>query len=246
MTKTKTKTEKGTPPPKRAPRKKPAPAPAPEAPAAAPVVRHATREEWLTAAVEHLRARFPAELPVPPRVRVSCGWPRSRSGGKGAQRAIGEAWSAIASADGTPETFVSPELDDPAVILATLAHELCHHAVEAIHPGSGHRGAFPVLATKIGLEGPPTATYAGAALEAELRDLAGYLGAYPGARLDPQIGMGERKPQKNRSRKVVCGACGCIVRMTRQWLADPGPPHCACGGGVMMPEAADDDAGGDA
>ena len=30
--------------------------------------------------------------------------------------------------------------------------------------------------------------------------------------------------------RIQCVSCGCLARMTRKWLADPGPPTCACGG----------------
>lgn len=30
--------------------------------------------------------------------------------------------------------------------------------------------------------------------------------------------------------KVTCRKCGCLVRLTRKWLAAPGAPTCACGG----------------
>lgn len=42
-----------------------------------------------------------------------------------------------------------------------------------------------------------------------------------------------------RQRKVECEQCGCIVRMTRGWMADAGLPVCGCGGRMLPSEASD-------
>jgi len=48
------------------------------------------------------------------------------------------------------------------------------------------------------------------------------------------------KKQGCRLLKVVC-ECGCVVRMTRKWLDEVGPPTCGCGGAMVEEEGDDDD-----
>jgi len=183
-----------------------------------------SREEWLGRLVDALRPTF-AELghPLPERIRVSCGWP-SRSALSGKARRIGEAWSHRCSGDGAHETFLSPTLADPVEVGAVLVHELVHHAVGV---EAGHKGPFRACALAVGLTGPMRATTAGETLSARLHALAEELGPYPHAALNGGAGV---KKQTTRMLKVTCADCGCIVRMTRQWLDDTGAPTCACGG----------------
>lgn len=183
-----------------------------------------TREEWLGRMVDAFRPMF-AELgkPLPDRIRVSCGWP-SRSALSGKSKRIGEAWSHRCSGDGAHETFLSPVLADVVEVGATLVHELVHHAVGV---EAGHKGPFRALALAVGLVGPMRATTAGAALAERLHTIAEELGAYPHAAL---TGGDARKRQSTRMLKVSCPDCGCLARMTRQWLDQVGAPTCGCGG----------------
>jgi hypothetical protein len=182
-----------------------------------------SREDWLGRMVDALRPEFAGHgYPLPERIRVSCGWP-SRSALSGKAQRIGEAWSHRCSADGSHETFLSPALADPIQVGATLLHELTHHAVGV---EAGHKGPFRKLALAVGLTGPMRATSAGDQLAKRLHALVEQLGPYPHATLH---GAGRRK-QGTRMLKVTCPECGCIVRMTRQWLYTTGAPTCACGG----------------
>lgn len=184
------------------------------------------REEWLGRMVDALRPAFAGHgYPLPERIRVSCGWP-SRSALSGKSKRIGEAWSHRCSADGAHETFLSPVLADPVEVGAVLVHELVHHAVGV---EAGHKGPFRKLATVVGLVGPMRSTTAGDELRERLHALAGQLGPYPHAVLSGSEG---RKKQGTRMLKVTCAECGCIVRMTRQWLDEAGAPTCACGGAM--------------
>lgn len=181
-----------------------------------------TREQWLDALVSALRPTFAAHgSPLPDRIRVSCGWPH---GGSGKRKAIGQAWSPACSADGTHETFVSPVLADPVEVAAVMVHELVHHAVGV---KEGHKGPFRKLALALGLEGKMTETVAGEALKRILAATCESIGPHPHAAMSTAPDM---KKQGTRMLKVACGECGCIVRMTRQWLAEVGAPTCACGG----------------
>lgn len=186
-----------------------------------------SREEWLGRMVDAFRPEFASHgYPLPERIRVSCGWP-SRSALSGKVQRIGEAWSHRCSDDGAHETFLSPVLADPIDVGATLVHELVHHAVGVEH---GHKGPFRTLALAVGLAGKMTATTAGDALRERLHAVAAELGPYPHAALN---GASGKKKQTTRMLKVACDSCGCIVRMTRQWLDEVGAPTCACGGEMI-------------
>ncbi|MGE3171789.1 MAG: transcription elongation protein SprT [Planctomycetota bacterium] len=185
-----------------------------------------TREQWLGALVDALRPTFAGlGSPLPEPIRVSCGWP-SKSALSSKAKRIGEAWSARCSADGAHETFLSPSLGDAVEVGAVLVHELVHHAVGVEH---GHRAPFARLAKAVGLVGPMRTTTAGPDLADRLHTLAERLGPYPHGAL--VAGMG-RKKQTTRMLKVACADCGCIARMTRQWLDTVGAPTCACGGAM--------------
>ncbi len=182
------------------------------------------RETWLGLLVDALRPTFAARgFPLPERIRVACGWP-SKSALAGANRRIGEAWSHRCSTDGAHETFLSPTLADPVEVGAVLVHELAHHAVGVEH---GHKGPFTRCAKAVGLVGPMRATSAGPALAERLHALADGIGPYPHGALVAGDG---RKKQTTRMLKVACDTCGCIARMTRQWLDEAGTPTCGCGG----------------
>jgi hypothetical protein len=185
--------------------------------------RFATREEWLTAAVE-MSAQLFAEIGrTIPAVRVSVGWP----GGRGKKNAvIGQCWASHVTADKTAQIFISPVLDDAAKVLATLVHELVH-AVDDCK--SGHQGDFAKMARRVGLAGKLTATTAGDELAAKLADMSVLLGAYPHGRIAAGAD-GADGPKKQTTRMVKCGCdeCGYIARTTRQHLDAWGAPICPC------------------
>lgn len=158
-------------------------------------MKHATREQWLEAAIGELQPVF-AEVgkdALAARVRPSVGFP------KGARKAIGQCFDGTASADERPHVFISPVLVEPVTVLATLAHELVH-AIEGCK--AGHRGPFAKTAKAIGLEGKMTATVAGDALRAKLTAISETLGEYPHAALIPA----EKKKAGSRLRLWIC-AC---------------------------------------
>jgi len=190
------------------------------------------REMWLNECIQQLRSEFEQLAhPLPDKIRASCSWP-SKSGLATRRRRIGEAWSANNSADQSHEVFISPVLKDPLEVAATLVHELVHCAVGV---EAGHKGKFPKLAKAVGLEGKMTSTTAGATLKTHLQEIVEGIGPYPHAELTHSNAP---KKQGCRQRKVLCPGCGCIIRMTRQWMADAGLPTCGCG--ILM-EVVDED-----
>lgn len=180
--------------------------------------QHANREAWLVAAIDELRPLFDAiDAPAyPEKLRVSCGWPKG-----GGRKAIGQCFPSGWSKDGFVEMFISPELDDPLEVLATLVHELIH-ALDNCE--SKHRGFFRKTAIAIGLEGKMTATVAGEALLHKLNDVLARLGTYPHSQLRKEL----IKKQGTRMVLVKCPKCGWQCRTTKKHI-DVGVPTCFCG-----------------
>ena len=203
-----------------------------------------TRETWLHRAIDAMRPRFvEVGMPLPESIHISVGF------GYGAKREsatiLGQAWAGRASADGVNHVFVSPEVADTARILDILIHELIHVADDC---KSGHKGAFAEAATRLGLEGPMTATKAGVALAFEMVALAATLGDYPHGALEASKSRKEApvdpsgKPipfhsgprtQTTRMVKVVCPCCGYTVRTTAKWLT-VGLPFCPSGTAMVV------------
>ena len=176
-----------------------------------------TREEWLMAAAKLVNSRYECEYP---KFRASCGPTPGKS--------IGSAWRPEASGDKTAEIFISPKLDDPIEVIATLMHELVHVVVGN---DAGHRGPFKELALKIGLEGRMTATTASEELKGFIEAVVSELGAYPHAQLTKL----QKDKQTTRMIKCMC-ECGFTCRTTRKWLDTVGAPTCACGGDMKVEE----------
>lgn len=189
-------------------------------PKVAPVVFSGTREQWLEAVTLEYRADFAAVgAPLPPVVKVSCGFASSGVRSK----TIGECWIPEASAAGVPEVFVVPRLADSLEVGAVLVHELIHASGIM-----GHRAKdFGRVARALGLEGKLTATTAGDLTKTRLSEIIARIGPYPHAVLS---GARSGKPkQSTRMLKVECDACGCVCRMAAKWLNEVGAPTCGCG-----------------
>jgi hypothetical protein len=184
------------------------------------------REGWLTEATTTLTTLFEGAGYDMPEVRVSVGWP-SRKAVSVKNRTIGQCWYGTNTADEIPQLFISPVLGDPVEILATLVHEILH---AALPPGTKHGGAFSRGMRELGLEGKPTSTHAGEKLTEYLTKVAGDLGVFPHAAIDPKA-MGPK--QSTRMLKVQCLDCGYTVRTTAKWL-EVGNPSCP-DGEVMWP-----------
>jgi hypothetical protein len=191
-----------------------------------------TREEWLQAAVNHMRKHFQRHAyTIPERVRVSCGLP-STGAFATVKRSTGEAWASTNSADQHFEIFISPTIADAPTVLPTLAHELVHVTVGL---KAGHRGHFIECARAIGLVSPWTATHASDDMKLLIDEITTKIGAYPhGTLLRMTTG---KKKQTTRLLKVGCATCGYNTRITMQWIlvAVPTCPneHCSSYGALF-------------
>lgn len=185
---------------------------------------HATREEYLLAAVALMTPLFESAGYKVPTIRVACGWP-SKGGLAAKKRTIGQAWSPKAAEDKVGQIFISPFLSgdakDSQGVLPTLVHEVAHEVVGVEH---GHKKVFGKCARAVGLEGKLTSTIAGENLMAHCRQWAEKLGEYPHGKLDQN--KGPVKKQTTRLIKCECPECGFTVRTTRKWLDEVGAPLC--------------------
>lgn len=197
------------------------------------------REAWLDAAVQKLRPIFLGHGYTVPELRVSVGWPSS-GGLAQKKKAIGQCWYGTMAADGKPQLFISPLLDDPKEpqgVLATLVHEVVH-TIAGVDAKHGHK--FKKIMEKVGLAGKPTATHAGEDLIIRLGTIADELGAFPHSRIVPTK---KPKTQTTRMLKCSCPTCDYTVRLARKWL-EIAEPLCPVDK-ISMPPAVPLDGGGE-
>lgn len=167
-----------------------------------------TREEWLNKAIVVLDETFfkieTMSFKTP--LRVSVGW----CSGK---KAIGECWSHEVSSDNTTEMFISPALDNPIEVLATLLHEMIH---AHLGNGKGHGKEFKTIVKKFGLAGRVTATYAeiGSPIYSQLNLIAQQLGEFPHKKINrthKTKGGGEKKDGWVRFKSKTADKYRCMV-----------------------------------
>lgn len=185
------------------------------------------REAWLTELAFRLQPLVGRPLP---KIRVACAWPstRAKSGGR-----IGEHWHCEVSRDGVHEIMITPLMDDPIQVAETVLHEILH----AVLPkGAGHKKPFKELMKVVGLEGKPTATYAGEELAKKLKEITDDLGPYPHGAMD----MSGRKKQGTRLLKAICPECGYTIRLTNKWIEEAGFPICPVCNVQMTDDEAED------
>ena len=143
---------------------------------------------WLHKAVELLDKEFfdGHGYALPKKLRCSCGFPK----GKG--DTIGQCWNPALAADETTHMFISPVLDDPIQVLATLLHEMIH---AVLGTEEGHGKTFKKLMKEFGLVGKATATYCepGTDLHRKLSSMVTKLGKYPHKALVPRTKEGTGK-----------------------------------------------------
>lgn len=182
-----------------------------------------TREAWLLKVAMSL---VPSVEEVTdrkmPKFRISIGFPSRRALASQAQMA--ECWPVQASSDGTIEIFVSPLHKTDLEIAGSIAHELIH-AIGILD----HRQAFSVAARALGLKGKPTATKPGQPFIDFIKPILKSVGAFPGGEMVIYTGKTSHYTKQNcRFVKLKCPSCGMIIRTTRKWLDEVGPPRCSC------------------
>jgi hypothetical protein len=156
-------------------------------------------------------------------------------------KATGECWDRTASADGTFEILVRPDLAEMAGTIAlpvatALARELVRAAVGI---GAGKGPAYRKIARGLGLIGTMRVTAPGPAFLALTEPILEAAGPLPHARLNAEkksaaVGYeGQETPtiakpgkHANRHIKCACLTCGYVVRTARKWIDEVGPPHC--------------------
>jgi hypothetical protein len=190
---------------------------------------HASREDYLNAAVEELRPVFTANgQDLPRAIRVSCALPSNakRSG------AIGECWADTASADQHYEIFISPILDAPIKVTETLIAQLCRTARGALNVTTLSYGrvaeAMHILPAGA-LSNPYKEVNHGQEFINAYQAIIDSLGIYPHAKVD----VSSHKSQGTRMLLARCPTCQCSIRMTAKWVynahGDVELPTCRCG-----------------
>lgn len=192
------------------------------------MTKHETREGWLLAAAARMRDLVFSTEDVSfevPEFRVSVGWPKGK---RSTTNVIGECFNTANFEDKVPQIYISPVLEDPAGILACLAHEMIHALDDC---RNGHRGHFAYVFKRIGMEGKKTQCGVGEVMAKTLAVIAEELGDYPHSKMSRGGGLKSGpKKQGNRQLKVICADLDCkyIIRTTRQNI-DRGLPTCFCG-----------------
>lgn len=179
------------------------------------------REHWLN----EIAAKLIPEIEkvtgkkTPPFL-ISTGFP-SRNALSIKRRTIGQCWDGMVSEDGRSQLFISPVLGDPMEIAATVGHELVHANIGTKYKHNSRE--FIRAVRGIGLEGKPTATYAGGKFIEIVGPMLEGMPEYPHSKL---VASTLKKPQATRLLKVSCAQCGYIARVTAKWLNDAGSPLC--------------------
>ena len=205
-----------------------------------------TRETWLEELVEKLRPIYAAaEVPIPEKVRVACGFPSRNALGVKSRR-LGEAWMIESTEDAINQIFVTPLISDGSKVAGILAHELVHCCLPT---GAGHKKPFISACKKIGLtDGSPKTAMPGPELQETLDRLLADLPPYPNGAITPKS---VDKKQSTRLLKLECigdseGSAELhepyILRGSKK-VIDRGLPICPICEQTMKSDDADEDNG---
>lgn len=168
---------------------------------------HSDRVRWFEAAYARIREDLIPEAPVAAAITV--GWPTKKRQGK--DLCVGECHFDVFSGM-TGHIFGAEALitlhpiqgDDVVLQLATLAHEMIHHALP---PEAKHKKPFQVVAKRIGLCPPWPSTAPDGDLQHKLRgillDVERELGFTPTGHFVPKPPP-ERKPASKKSIRCSC------------------------------------------
>ena len=128
------------------------------------------REQWLTHVAVLLRAWFSQRgYEIPLRIRLGVGALSN------ARRTLGVCHAHL-DRDGFRHITISPFIDDPMLVSATLVHELIHALLPA---DEIHGRRFTAAAQALGLEAPWTGVTPGVELAENLRRIVRQVGPYP-------------------------------------------------------------------
>lgn len=184
------------------------------------------RERWLREVAAGMKGWFDdLGFPVPP-FELRTGFPSS------GQRSpnITESWTEDGGASFV--IFVRPDRYDALDIAAALAFQFCRAAVG---DRDSHGHLFRHLATSIGLRGTKTESRPGPLFSELSKQVIARAGALPRPSITPTDS--ERKTrQTTRLVKVSCTGCGYVVRVSRKWLDQVGPPLCPDHGAMTPSE----------
>lgn len=194
------------------------------------------RELWLTEVAKKIEPLFTAaDYTIKP-YRVTCGWPCTKALGTRSRR-IGECHSHKSSTGGFFEIFISPLLDSPVEVAGVITHELVHSIVGI---EAGHGAKFVKAGRYVGLtNGQPTSLSPGDPLKQKLKAICDKVGEYPHKAMNPAGKPAKVRPKTQLT--LVCGECGCKVRMGVKHFEQSGNPTCGCG----SPMTEDDGEGGE-
>lgn len=131
-----------------------------------------SRDLYLIRAIGQLRPLIAQRgLPLPKRIAVQAAAILPRADGA---TVLGECWPSRCGG-GVPRIVINEAVTDPAVILATLVHELVHAGDDC---RDGHGPWFQSWAAAVGLVGHPSTT-ATPSLARRLQPIERSLGRYP-------------------------------------------------------------------
>jgi hypothetical protein len=208
-----------------------------------------TADRWLYDLHMMLRRWFrDAGYRVPPRIKLHCGFPKSKV-------ADGQCFYPVhheESGHDRYSLFIVPYIDVPIEVAAVVVHEIVHTVVRAMTPKDGrvtpHGKQFKVVCAAVGLamvhrngrteiddgtngtQGPAK----GKVLRAHLEALTAHLGPYPHKALERPL---RRKTVREKWVTLECGNCGMEIRVKE---ADVNAllqcPDSVCSGPLGEPE----------
>jgi len=198
--------------------------------------KHETREQWLTAvakimwqwvltADKAVRGRLPDIHPLKgakPTARINqMSFSTSlMGGGFRSDGSIGHIQYKESTRNKKHAIRISPELGGTRIMDSIrVADVVLHELIHAACPNQGHTGNFPRMVRELGLDGKPTATIClpKTPLYKRLSAVVKAEGKYPhrAVSLPPKRG---KRGIGSRMIKCEC-SCGCIIRLSRKWIA---------------------------
>lgn len=171
------------------------------------------KEKWLGHVSTEFNDYFIKAGHPLPKLRAVCGFTSHGAPKPGAKsETLGQCWYPQEQMDDKHvEIFVSPRIEDAVIVVATLAHELCHAALGA---GFGHRKEFGSLARGMGLEGPLGSTRPGKAFRKMVEGIITEVGEMPKGKLDvSKMEPAHPKNRKPQAKKTTLRCASCEIEV---------------------------------